>query len=1228
MISSTKHALYGALALCFFFLCLRQISAQSSGTALIHKDMVYNLNGVGDAYALVDQNAATVFQPRHFNGFEVLPAEVVFRFKAGATNRLTHINFHVAPGARGRVQLFSGTPGHWMPLSTAPMSYGNGITGLAWYPLMQNVGFIKAVFSPLPGETQPLATGELYFTMSGDYAYTDSDGCSGTQADCRTASTTFGEFLGVNNFLGKTQLLHQFAPFTAVREYLPWDHVQGHIMSGTSGFSTDHSFRFAPAFPGYDIDRHYANLAGAGKELLIDFKESSPFQMYFDYNGGVSSTLNQLGLSYNQLGGAYLELMERKPGRPDGGVSPNSLGFQLPSTYTNHAEALFQTTLRYGTGGHAAKNQFADGAGKANQGTAKWIENWNEQDKWWNQPNIPWPVDGVKERRLQFFSPKEYMAMTYADIHAKSGQPTLPMVMSGLAELDVEYLKGMYMAWWELTKSNPSLAGNWPFKAINYHHYSIENWQHGIAPEKDVYIDGGNPSAHLSRINSFANKYLKGSELWITEFGYSDHPQDVTSAKANYPNPDYEEVQAQWVLRSYLQYFRYGVDRAFAYQLVDDGPNQWASVFNHTGFIDRTDTGGGLPTFRYKKAWYYTYTLRQYLDDMRFSAETNTTTAQGRPLRRYDFTSTDGQRKVSAVWVPDDTNPATGSAQIATNGHLKGQIVRFTHEKIEGTLETFTDTDADGLITVQGVGELPILILWDSLAPLVAACGCNTPYTFGSGSATAFHAISDAKDQMLQTEHPKCNYGPQAGAHWQSAQTETLVLNIGGGSETDQWDVSAIYLNDPAWNSGNITIELLDSSANTIKTIQYAMDGEVQYPYSVQGAAYVWKTFDAIGVVASKIRITKNGGVQLGELILCAQPKAGATVIITSPPPVTPNNPPPANPTTPNPGGTTTIPAANPAACDCTPFPVKAVNAEYQLAPGQSLPASNMLFSTCLDSVPDKGPLRMFDEQEPRIIAKICSVDYDLTDAATDYTSCASAIQGGFPIKEWFPGWSNSYPYKAVVTFDRPIEFKGLFLYDSNDEGNLTFEYRESQQSTWKTIEIAGSKSYRTRAYRNWVQIFSSEHLRTAVQLRVTMHSQSARFSELAFCGPKIVARPELYNPEQEAAQSVVAHEEVDDRLRQISPELTTARPTALSPGEKWRLYPNPADVYVQIDQIPAEVEKFTITDVSGRMLSSHPSQPAQGKMSIRVAELPAGVYFLTAYVANVPVQIERLVVK
>jgi hypothetical protein len=1216
MIISIKHTLYRAFVLLFLFSGLRQMSAQSSGAAAIHKDMVYNLNGVGDAYALVDQNTATVFQPKHFNNFEVLPAEVVLRLKPGATNQLSHINFHAAPGARGRVQLFVGTPGHWLPLSTLPMDYGNGITGLAWYPIMQNVEFIKAIFTPQPADTQPLATGELYFTISGDYAYTDQDGCPNGQANCRTASTTFGEYMGVNNFLGKTQLIHQFAPFTAIREYLPWDHVQGHMLSGTSTYSDDHLFRYSPAFPGYDIDRHYTNLASMGKDLLIDFKESSPFQMYFDYQGGQGTTLNQLGLSYNQLGGAYLELMERKPGRPEGGVQPNSLGFQAAPTYANHAEAVFQTALRYGTGGNASKNQFADASTKANQGTAKWIENWNEQDKWWSHLNIQSPVNGANEKRLQFFSPKEYMAMTFADKYAQSGQPALPMVMSGLAELDVEYLKGMYMAWWELTKINPSQNGNWPFKAINYHHYSVENWQRGIAPEKDFFMDGSNPYSHLSRINSFVNKYLTNSELWITEFGYSDHPQDVTSAHANYPNADFEAVQAEWILRSYLQYYRHGIDRAFAYQLVDDGPNQWASVFNHTGFIDRTDGGGGAPEYKYKKAWYYTYTLKQYLDGMRFDAESNSTTAQGRPLRRYDFNSVDNQRKISALWVPDDTNPTKGSAVVATNGRNKGQIIRFTPEKIEGTTEPIIDTDNDGFITINGVGELPILILWDTIALQVASCGCNTPYSLSSGPAAAFQALTDAKDQMLQTEHPKCNYGPQSGSVWESGQTETLTLNIGGGSTTDIWQVDGLYLNDPAWNSGTLHIEFLDSTGSITKTIQYQMDGEVQYPFNVQGANYVWKTFDGIAVNASQMRITKSGGVRLGELVLCAQPKAGAIAVPSSPQtPITPT-PPNTNP------GTYT---ANPAACDCTPFPVKAVSGTYQLAQGQQLPLFNNLSNICYDTVPDKGPMRMFDEQTLQVINKICSAEYDLTDSTADFNTCLQAHQNGFPYKEWFPGWSNKYPFRAIVTFDHPIEFKGLFIYDSNDEGDLTFEYRENTSATWKTLSMFGNKTHRSDSYRNWHQVFSNDHLLTAAQLRVTMGSQSARFAELAFCGPKELAKAVDVISEEDYSENQTDMVE-EGRLRQM-PQSAAPQAISLTSGA-WRVYPNPADLFVNIEQIPSEVTHFTLSDMTGRMLGVYPNKASGRNLSIPIEQLPTGVYILSGFVGELPAQMERVIVK
>jgi hypothetical protein len=1218
-------------ALFFSLFSLRQISAQAPSLASIHRDMVYNTTGLGHAYELFDQNASTVFSPAHSNGFDVLPADVVLRLHPTGSNRLTQINFITAPGAKGNIEIFTGTPGNWQAMSTSAMQYGNGITGLAWYPNMDNVRFIKIVFSRVPGDQAAFKTGEFSFTLSGTYAYTDQDACVGGAANCRTSKHTFDQYLGVNNFVGKTQLVNQFAPFAVVREYLPWDHVQGHMLSGNSTYGEDHLFRFSTAFPGYDLDRHYANLAGAGKEVLLDFKESSPFQMYFDYNGGQSTTLNQLGLSYNQLGGSYLELMERKPGRPAGGVQPNSTGFSVPGTYADHSDALFQASLRFGSGGDISKARFSDNAAKANQNTIKWIENWNEQDKWWSQPNVQAPVDPSKEKRLAYFSPKEYMAMTYSDYHPTDGQLAAPMVMSGLAELDVEYLKGMYLTWWELTKNEPGNL-NWPFHAINYHHYSVNNWQHGIAPEKDPFVQGADANSPLARISGFVNKYLNNSELWLTEFGYSDHPQDITAARANYPNQDNEEVQADWIIRSYLHYYRYGIDKAFAYQLVDDGPNQWAGVFNHTGMIDRTDTGGGAPEYRYKKAWYYTYTLKQYLEGMKFDTESNAQTDQGRPVRRYDFVSSNGQKNISALWIPDDTNPAPGTLRLATNGHQKAQIVRFAYEKINGISEQVIDTDNDGYIQIQGIAEKPILIIWDTIQQ-VAECGCALDFSLKSGNSAAFQAIFDTKSTMLASAHPKCNYGPEGGTQWDSYQAETLTLNLGGGSETDLYQVDAIYANDPAWNSGDVRFELLDTAGVTTKTWIYGFDGQPMYPYNTQGAAYVWKTFDGIKTTAASLRIIKPAQVKIGEIIICGKslgasnpnlPPVTPPVLPPVVPPVVPPVPPipPVTPT--GPQAPTTIPVA----CECAPFPVVPVSARYELAAGQIVPTSNTLFSACLDVVPDKSPARMFDEQNPSVLGMICSSNYDLLGAAPDYTDCTNASQSGYPIREWFPGWSNQYPYKAIIDFQQPVEFYNMFMYDSNDEGQISIEYRADTTHAWKTISLNGSKTISTNQYRKWRQISQSNDLLSAKQLRVTMYSQSARFSELAFCGPKDVRK----NPKLEASistdQSTEPSEIVteEERLRQIS-HPSQANPTTLA-SEQWSVFPNPADKFVEVQGIPLGVTTLVLQDMTGRTMATYPAPAFGNHLVIPVSQYPSGVYILAAKAGDALIMMERVLVK
>jgi hypothetical protein len=842
----------------------------------IKPDMVFNLSGLGNAHALFDGNTSSVFEPKHAAGFTATPAIVIVRMNPNAISpcTLTKIRFVVNASASGTIEVFAGSPGdgNWSSFSNYAQSFGNGITALEWHPMLQNVEFLKFVFKK-PYDLYPteFLTGEISMTTSGDCSFEDAITDCLNPADCNQTNLTLAESMGVNNYVGKSQLHYQTAPFETIREYLPWDHIQGHSNSGiNSTESEDQPFRFSPSFPGYDLDTHFGNMADLGKMVLGTFKESSPYQMRFNYTPDApqTGTMNQLGMTYNTLGSTYLDLMERKPGNPVGGVAPNNPNFCKPEVYNDHAIALNRLSDRYGMNGSGSgQRALADDASRITHSSLAYLENWNEQDKWWMTPNAGPIVNTLYERRLSFFTPHEYMAMSFADRYNGGANLTLPLIMSGLTEFDYEYIRGAYMAWWELTGEDPQNA--FPFQALNLHHYSINNWERGIMPENDPQLQAGNVNSGLNKIISFRNKYLPNQQIWITEFGYSDHPQDVTSALPQYPNPDMEEVQADWLVRNFMIFNRLGVDRAFTYQLTDDGPNAWHGVFNHTGMIDRADNGSWIPEFRYKKSWYYLYTLRNLMKDQYFESAKNLTTVSSRPVMAYSYKNTDNSRKTHAIWIPQDINPNFETVNFAVTPGATFKMVELKSGSIAGEEVEISDEDNDGILVLNKVSEKPIFLVEGVQVP-TAACECNVPMTLKYGRPEVLDALTGETGYLVNGLHPKCNYGKSMQFPWQGLD-EAVTLNIGTGDTNDEWEIDGLYLHDPVGQEGTVTIDFLSADNQIVRTLTYNMNGQAIYPFNATGYTYVWKRFENLKVRASFVRIHKAANVSIGELVICGR---------------------------------------------------------------------------------------------------------------------------------------------------------------------------------------------------------------------------------------------------------------------------------------------------------------------------------------------------------------------
>lgn len=1150
-------------------------SEKTHAQAAVSRDMVFNLTGLGDANALFDGNPNTRFEPRHRAGFTANPAIIVLRMNPDAADcQLKKIRFEVAAGAAGTIQIFAGEPANWQQFSTLPQNFGNGTTALEWHPTPQKIQFLKFVFEKNSGELLPqnFPTGEFFLDLDGDCQFADPTADCAQPDACPHNNLPFEQRMGVNNFVGKTQQYFQTAPFAAVREYLPWDHIQGHLAGGnTSPDGEQQEFRFAPCFPGYDLDKHYQNLKDFGREVLGTFKESSPFQVNFNYDGGSNAlTMNQMGMNYASVGQPYLDVMERKPGQPADGTQPNNPRFSTPENYADHARAIAQIQLRYGKEGNPAKALFKD-PHRSNQATFDFLENWNEQDKWWQHAALPAPMRPDFEQRLAYFTPLEYMAMSRADHLATGENPSLPLVMAGITDFDADYVRGCFMAWWELTGSDPTAT--FPFRAINLHHYSVDEWRRGIAPELDRELAATNPNSGLVRILNFRKKWLPQQQVWVTEFGFSDHPQDATAALPHYPNADLEEVQAQWLVRNYLIFNRLGVDRAFTYQLTDDGSDQWHGYFNHTGVIDRTDAGGWLPEFRRKKSWFYLFTLRNRLEGFSFKNFEEKLAADGRPMWIYQFENQEIGQTARLVWLPTDTDPSFAKYILPVKIGGKIRQIEFADESIVGIETELADSDLDGKIEISKISERPIFLLEnenDNLPTAPLACDCRTDLTKISGATAAKFLLDDA---ATLAQHPRCDYGSDAQNRWSGAAGEA-IFNIGGGSENDELEVNSVFLHDPTDAAGgDLQLDFLAADGQIVRSIFYKLDEQAIFPHQFLGKNFVWKRFENLKIRAAKIRVSKSEGASVGEIIVCSKNQNSAT-----PPP---DDDPIDDPTDPQPPVTSD--------CDCEPQSLQLTENQivYELKNGQTLPNFTQLGDACADSSPDKSPFRMFDEQDK--LGKICTAGYfDVTAPASDFYDCSAATAADFPQHEWFPGWSGGaaqYPFSAVVHFVEPQVFNGIFIYDSFDKGKIQIEYRDGAADGWKTLPLPDGKSYLTDSWRRWVKIFQTNQPVFASDLRVTMRDAGARFSELALCLNPILKKD---------GGSVSAPVSENFELK-----------------NEPRVFPNPTGGWLNLQSNGLDFDRLILTDAAGRVVRSQVFSAADAVQKIDFQGFAGGFYFL-----------------
>ena len=167
-----------------------------------------------------------------------------------------------------------------------------------------------------------------------------------------------------------------------------------------------------------------------------------------------------------------------------------------------------------------------------------------------------------------------------------------------------------------------------------------------------------------------------------------------------------EEVQGQWLVRSYLELAAAGVDRAQMYMIRDvngDDPTQYSS----SGLLTSPDTGE-----QPKTSWYYVYTFRKRLAEMSFQEERRS----GDPrVRVYRFANRAGTKGAYAVWCPTSDGTTVSDYTLALSrgrgaDHGSVRLVEMVHGDTDGT-ETRLPVD-DGTVRLD-VSERPVFVLVD-----------------------------------------------------------------------------------------------------------------------------------------------------------------------------------------------------------------------------------------------------------------------------------------------------------------------------------------------------------------------------------------------------------------------------------------------------------------------------------------------------------------------------------
>jgi hypothetical protein len=312
-----------------------------------------------------------------------------------------------------------------------------------------------------------------------------------------------------------------------------------------------------------------------------------------------------------------------------------------------------------------------------------------------------------------------------------------------------------------------------------------------VSPEADNFKE------LMQEFVAYRNRYLPGKEVWITEFGYDTHPSSVQRAP-EVGSYSQEEVQAQWLVRSYFALAAAGVDKAAMYMLRDVDPNS-TTKFNTSGLCASKSNG-----WEPKPAWYYVYTLKNRLQGMRFDSEIE---SGNQDVMIYKFVHTENNNVSYALWCPSSNETYVDDFEIAVEPGIQNvSLVQLVDGSIYGEESQLSIIDAKVKINVS---ERPVFVEFNSDSTASPEQGNIIKFNLDASMIVNESGYGDAAlmvDEQSLAGDPYMGIGGEPVSMWSPGFSADYPVHayIDLGSEQN---IEVIYLRDLN-GTGDLSISL------------------------------------------------------------------------------------------------------------------------------------------------------------------------------------------------------------------------------------------------------------------------------------------------------------------------------------------------------------------------------------------------------------------------------------